>query len=913
MFSYLEVIYEKSEDNPLKRLIESYNNQSDDWQYTWFENEVNTASNDLENYKQNSQFEIREEWLEDLGLRTVKNVKIKRFKASYFRGIRENLEIDFSEVLNIISGENTSGKTTISEAIEWLFTGQILRKISDDKVAHAELKDFITNKFKPSDVDVFVALTIIEDSVEKELKRVLNSDYTAARNFECKSKFYIDGEELNETQEKDYLKSIVSLFPPISTQYNLSKFVKSKPDERTNYFESIFNVESLSDFIGKLTFAPLKLINIKSRNEDEFLNILDKHYKTKIDDISQEDDVINLVLDDYISHFNISDDSVNKSNIKKALTSKYIDEINKQIPFFPKLKFTQEAPQDIFNNGLIENIIPDLKLINGKNEELKKQYSEITKAKLAIAQAFDILKNEGLISDEDEMHCPICDCQELKSLKKVRIEEISQWLPAKDKISELTIKQNNYINTIITDLKNEKNLISSYIPDLDEIDTSIIKNAEFKIVLDFLVEKSKQFYNEIKDNVTKIDNYILELEKIMQANLIDYKCINFLSEINSQVKYINTKNSLISEYQAKFNELKTLVENESANDEIIYLKDNLTLLNNSSKVIEDINWKSSKKEVEELGNLIREKLIAFRGEIIVQKEESFNELFLELWNLARTDTHTKFKGLKISEASGRGQKPPIELICELKKKVDGNVIYKESNACCVFSESQINLLGVIAFIVKCEKEGQKFIIFDDPVQSMDRNHFNTFASKIIGYLRDKELQLFIFTHNYEFGNGLKLINEFDFAAKSFETQCTTPKGVLLNPSENFVPTQCNLIDKFLSEGNEEIAKKIIRKTIERFYKGLIIKLNHYENSPNHISGISSMTIEDMWATDLESKLIEKYSKEILQLKSILNLANKSSHDGQGPSHQDICDAFEDLKKIMKLIIKKEWSTSIAIT
>lgn len=759
---------------------------------------------------------------------------------------------------------------------------------------------------------VFVELTITEDSIEKKLKRVLTSDYTSVRTFESKSEFYVNDELLDDAQENNYLKSIISLFPPISTQYNLSKFVKSKPDERTSYFESIFNVESLSDFIGKLTFAPSKLNDIKSQNEDKFLDLLDNYYKNKKDTIEQESDIINLVLDDYISHFNISDDSVDINNIEETLNNKYTEEINKQIPFFNALKFTNKVTEDIFDIESIKDIIPKLDLLKSQNEELKKQYDEITKAKISIAQAFDILKKGALISSENEMHCPICDYKEAKTLKKTRVTEVENWLPAKEKIAELCNNQNNHIQTVILDFKRGTKLIPSYIPNLTEIDSNNVKNDELKKKLDSLIEKSKQFYTEIENDLTEVNKYIIELDKITQANAIDYTCIELIIKINSCYQEINTKKSLILEYQTKFDELKTLMESSAENDEITYIKVNLTLLRQPSKVIEDINWQATKNEIEKLGSSIREKLIEFRGEIITRNQDSFNELFRALWSLVREDTHTIFKGLKIGDASGRGQKSPIELECEVKKRIGSDTHYEEASACCVFSESQINLLGIIAFIVKCKKEGQKFIIFDDPVQSMDREHFNRFANKIIDYLNNINIQIFIFTHNYEFGNTIKLINEFGFTSKAFDVECKPSTGVVCNLSKHFLPTQCKLIGDYLDDNNTSYVKEIIRDTVERFYKALIIKFNNWQNDTKRIAAVSSQTIESLWGSQLAERLNSKYGNEIINLKSICVLANDSSHDKEEPTYQDFCDAFSELKNTINKILIDEFNLSIEI-
>lgn len=68
---------------------------------------------------------------------------IKEIEISGFRGIRKKLAIPFGSGFTVITGRNGSGKTSVCDAIEYLFTQKITRVLADQAEGGERLEDYI--------------------------------------------------------------------------------------------------------------------------------------------------------------------------------------------------------------------------------------------------------------------------------------------------------------------------------------------------------------------------------------------------------------------------------------------------------------------------------------------------------------------------------------------------------------------------------------------------------------------------------------------------------------------------------------------------------------------------------------------------------------------------------------------------
>ena len=69
------------------------------------------------------------------------SVKIKSLQTHYFRGFRKSVgPIDFGGDFIVIDGRNSSGKTSLAEALEWLFSGSFSSRETSAPATLANLK-----------------------------------------------------------------------------------------------------------------------------------------------------------------------------------------------------------------------------------------------------------------------------------------------------------------------------------------------------------------------------------------------------------------------------------------------------------------------------------------------------------------------------------------------------------------------------------------------------------------------------------------------------------------------------------------------------------------------------------------------------------------------------------------------------
>ena len=117
----------------------------------------------------------------------IRSLSVKGFRAYGAVEQTLNLPTDIAAVW----GSNSTGKSSLAEAFEFLLTGRIARRelmvTSQDEFA-----DTLRNAHLAAGEEVYVAARITAlDSTTHEIKRVLTTDY--AKRQDCKSLLSIDG------------------------------------------------------------------------------------------------------------------------------------------------------------------------------------------------------------------------------------------------------------------------------------------------------------------------------------------------------------------------------------------------------------------------------------------------------------------------------------------------------------------------------------------------------------------------------------------------------------------------------------------------------------------------------------------------------------------------------------------------
>ena len=157
--------------------------------------------------------------------------------------------------------------------------------------------------------------------------------------------------------------------------------------------------------------------------------------------------------------------------------------------------------------------------------------------------------------------------------------------------------------------------------------------------------------------------------------------------------------------------------------------------------LRDLEWEQAKLMAQEDLQQIRTALMVYRQSFLETRRELFNAGMDKVWTALRKEGYSKFSKIHIPRPKGRGF--PISI--ELKASLDDGEKQLEVDALRVFSESQVNVLGIAAFVTRAKLLGHRVLIFDDPVQSMDEEHFKTFARDLITEMLSEGFQVILLT------------------------------------------------------------------------------------------------------------------------------------------------------------------------
>jgi hypothetical protein len=190
-------------------------------------------------------------------------MRLRKLRTAGIRGFNEEQTLDFDGNLVIYSGPNGGGKTSIGEAIEWLFYGKTLKRIKGDEISKREYAGSYRNTHYHGFSDPFVEAEIL-DSVGKPrtLRRELAIDES--------SLLTVDGNPASNLHEF----GIGALYDrPLILQHTLQDFIFMRPKTRYEVLSAMLGLDPLVEFRGAVEAArtefqnslPARALNAKNR------------------------------------------------------------------------------------------------------------------------------------------------------------------------------------------------------------------------------------------------------------------------------------------------------------------------------------------------------------------------------------------------------------------------------------------------------------------------------------------------------------------------------------------------------------------------------------------------------------------------------------------------------------------------
>lgn len=159
-------------------------------------------------------------------------------RGSFFGGFGDTASIPLDSPLVIFSGPHGSGKTSIAEALEWLFVGTTCRRLRSD-VDEVEYRGALRSVLCPEGTDPFVEVQVrLRDNSTRTLRRTLHiagtDEWTVA---------YVDGIEVPDFTSVGLVDA--EHFYPIIVQHNLQELILSTGATRRKFISRLLGLEPL--------------------------------------------------------------------------------------------------------------------------------------------------------------------------------------------------------------------------------------------------------------------------------------------------------------------------------------------------------------------------------------------------------------------------------------------------------------------------------------------------------------------------------------------------------------------------------------------------------------------------------------------------------------------------------------------
>jgi len=528
-------------------------------------------------------------------------MKIKKLKINGF-GKLENKEIEFSDKINIVSGKNESGKSTLLKFITAIFYG-----ISKNKNGKT-IPDF--EKYKPWSKEEYSGKLIYElDN---------GNEYEIFREFKKKTPNIYDKDKNDITKQYSIDKNKESLFFIEQTGITEENFLASCVAEQENI--------KLSNTMKNTIIQKLSNIVSTGSENTSYKKCIDKLNKEQLEKIGSTRSTGRPL--------NIIEEEIDEKEEKRKEITKYEEE-----------KYKVENQKETLKIDLEESKIV-LELLRKQKEKLEK--IQLEKEKLKIFK--DNLEKEE--EEKKEIKGKIKNL-ELTRQENLKTKKIGYYMCILATIA---------ITTISITLKNYILLALNIIPVTDFIIKLIIQNKKKRKIkrngkkiyqeknileqeLEKIEKKCENAQNEISEKENKIkqqENQINEEIKKYFINKIQIEIIDDIlsTKYENIVEFISEKERELTEYkitektievdnQNILKQLDNLVEIDERLESLYERKDELLQLNNMYEIAKE----EIEKAYQEMKENITPNFIEELQSILVQVTKGkYSNIYLDSEN-----------------------------------------------------------------------------------------------------------------------------------------------------------------------------------------------------------------------------------------------------------------------------------------
>jgi hypothetical protein len=677
---------------------------------------------------------------------------LKKIELQGFRSFGTNTQsFELPATVAVFWGGNSQGKSSLAEALEFLLTGQIVRRelLASTK---EEFSDSLKNVHLENTVPVVVSAEILcADGQTRTLRRTLIEDYKRGTQ-SCNSTIEIDGQTCQQRDIEDKLG--IKLFPPplsapVLAQHILGYIFSAGPTERASYFRAMLDTQDLEDFRTAIAGLSSRIIPptspaMQNLQAVEAMHRLVAHAK-KIRTSKTQDELEKHLLMTCIALLN------SLSLSPKVTIAEQVSQIIEEL----QNRRAKAFAIDLFARGTfsawgktadsIDKYIQPFLTERGKIDKETRNLIQLFNAALSLHDAEDA---------HESIDCPLCGTTD--ALNAVRIALIRQHVQSAESYQTAEKIFTKALQDMETSLSTLNTSMQSALPKFLK-EKSLVRRAKgFTIAridvlvnnptvlqcwianMRILVRAAGKFKKAISSASIEIESVSDQLDSWTDSDKLK-SILQFV--VDAQIAFENANTEYSKSAQQLSGPLKNAVDLNSKTEGWEELT---KLVPDPTALWEALQTQSlHEQKLKNLDKALKD-IDAGNGKVADEKFSDMSGEVKKWWNCLRPDEPAFFDAVQRRSAKARRN---VDIKVGLSANDDrSNPKFRDAIA--VFSQSQLHCLGLSMFLARASQENIGFVIMDDPVLTSDDDFRPNFASTVIECLLANGMQVIVLTQDH---------------------------------------------------------------------------------------------------------------------------------------------------------------------